>query len=232
MSCTTSIAYREDSEAPNTARSTLSPPLPNEEELSATAKPAPAAAPASPTRHKPIILNKTKSNRGEQRGFVAPRPFEGPPVSNDVERLRQLPAKERVALGYRMLKESYGTRGTAAFRSSEPRDPYNMGDHRIKNPQMLAKQHMLEDRQQQLADKCGIHGPPVVPVSDRSGRALSAGSARRQARSSSWARDTTARGNFLFNWNSMPQCIPKRYIDPTPGPGSYTPTLHYVGGTH
>lgn len=191
-------------------------------------------------QQKPVIISKRpstaklSSSRRPQPKKAQPR---GPPLPKEVELLKNMSARERIEYGYRMLRESNMSRGTAAFSSNLPRDPYDLHEERIITQQQVCKRRMEEERHKQLVQQYGERttqqrGRSADRCDSRSSSVGSGAAVQKQQRSSSWARDTTPRGNFTFNWTAMPQCVPRRYIDPTPGPGAYTPVLHYVGGTH
>jgi hypothetical protein len=200
-----------------------------------------AASPRPTQKTAPVILNKRPSSVHSTKSSVANRiPIHkqeqprGPPLPKDVEKLTQMSARERVDYGYRLLRESNMSRGTAAFSSNLPRDPYNLREERIINAQQAARKRMEESQHNRLVSQYGPTSQARGRSVDRRdvGRSGSVEGNGPQKRSSSWARDTTPRGNYMFNWTNMPQCIPRNHIDPTPGPGAYTPLLHYVGGTH
>lgn len=192
---------------------------------------------AAQPRQAPVILNKKASTaRTAASKRVPPHKQEqprGPPLAKDVEKLQQMSARERVEYGYRLLRNSNTSRGTAAFASNLPRDPYNLHEERVTNAHHACRKRMEAAQHERLVAQYG----PTTQVRGRSAERTAIGRSGSveggaQKRSSSWARDTTPRGNYMFNWTAMPQCIPRGHIDPTPGPGAYTPLLHFVGGTH
>lgn len=168
---------------------------------------------------KPIIRPQNKA----QLHFHAPPQFQGPPIPREVEKMKLMSARDRVEEGYRMMKSMKMSCGSAVFKSHTERNPYNVKDERPLTKQMAIRDAIVEQRKQELISRTG-RSSSVQSDYDQT-------SARRSSRSSSWARDTTPRGTYLFNWTNMPQCIPKRHIDPSPGPGAYTPALHFVGGS-
>ncbi|CUF66340.1 Hypothetical protein, putative [Bodo saltans] len=246
-----SAASREQSPEPLTRPGTAlgeqqpaSPQIKKETtSVTAAASPAAASPRAQQSKPAPVIMNKRPSSMHSTKTSASKRipnrsqnqeQPRGPPLPKEVEKLTQMSARERVEYGYRLLRESNMSRGTAAFTSNLPRDPYNLREERINNAQQAARKRMEESQHNRLVQQYG----PTTQARGRSvgrndvGRSGSVEASGPQKRSSSWARDTTPRGNYMFNWTNMPQCIPRNHIDPTPGPGAYTPLLHYVGGTH
>jgi hypothetical protein len=214
----TALGGIESSPRPSTAKASAEPPVQRKDSA----------------RH-PIIINKRPATARQpaaaQRLEMEKRErLRGPPLPKEVEALRRMSARDRVEYGYRMLREANFSRGSAAFASNLPRDPYDLHEERIVTQQHACRKRMEEERHKKLVAQYGLTTQRGRSA-DRCDSRMPNGD-ERQKRSSSWARDTTPRGNYMFNWTSMPQCIPRSYIDPTPGPGAYTPILHYVGGTH
>lgn len=151
----------------------------------------------------------------------------GPPMPSEVEKLSKMSARDRVKEGLRLMRSLQCSKPSATFRSHTERDPYNLNLHGPKSAQQLRKEAIEEEWKKSISSRSGS-----AQGRGRSTERKPGEQARGEAkRSSSWARDTTPRGNFMFNWTAMPQVVPKKFIDPTPGPGAYTPVLHFLGGT-
>lgn len=209
--------------------------------MTATSSPQENALAASTSPRKPMEAADTAASSSSVRPRLVQRPVKksrfvpmpqpsGPPLPLEVERLKHMTARERVEEGYRLMKSMNTTKGTSAFRSALPRDPYDLKEERVVTHQQAVRNHLFEQRHAELLRAHGMRSGSV----DRSSPAAAAGTEKSapRTRSSSWARDTTPRGNYLYNWTSMPQCVPRLHVDPTPGPGFYTPALHFVGGSH
>lgn len=217
-------------------------------------EPQPTKAPATPMPKDSFVMKanpKAASPRHDDRGFYSPPPQqqqrgrsesksgkagpakpaapEGPPLPAEVAKLSKMSARDRVKEGLRIMRSLQPTRASGIFRSATERDPYNLHQHPNKTSQQLRKEAMEEEWRQSVASRSGSIQSSRGRSEERKPGDVPRGSA---ARSSSWARDTTARGNFMYNWTAMPQVVPKKYIDPTPGPGQYTPVLHFLGGSH
>lgn len=166
-------------------------------------------------------------------------PPPAPGLPSDVEQLKRMTAAERVKYGYQAMKSMQLSKGSAVFKSNLPRDPYDLHEERIVTRQQLLRNQMQERRREMLIRASGdrsasasgrTHHDAGEDKSAMASPTPRTSSSRPSSRSSSWARDRTERGTYLYNWSSMPQCVPKSYIDPTPGPGAYTPALFFVGG--
>ena len=191
-----------------------------------------AASPQHSNKKDEFYTSPHPQQRGRSEGKsgAAPKPAapEGPPMPAEVAKLSKMSARERVKEGLRVMRSLQPTRASANFRSRTERDPYSLNLHPNKTAQQLRKETMEEEWRQSVASRSGS-AQGRGRSTERNPNEAPRGSA---TRSSSWARDTTPRGNFMYNWTAMPQVIPKKYIDPTPGPGQYTPVLHFLGGTH
>lgn len=185
--------------------------------MSATQDPLPSARASRPLLVSRRNQQADKKPRSTNESRFIPPP--AAPVPTDVEQMRRMTAAERVKYGYQLMKSMQTSKGSAVFRSTLQRDPYDM--HFVEREAAIQAAH----RSQILK----LSPERSASASRGSGNGVAAASSSGR-RSSSWARDSTQRGTYLYNWSSMPQCVPKRYIDPTPGPGSYTPPLYFVGG--
>lgn len=123
--------------------------------------------------------------------------------TQDVSKWAHLTAHERVVAAYKLLHQQNMVSGpSACFRSKSPREAFQP----TKTEERL---------------------PATPPVSRSASQ-----TPRIESKPSAWARSTTPRGDYLYNWGpgkEFPSTVPPRHADPTPGPGSYTSPLFFMG---
>lgn len=211
------------SPSPNPATSKGRPVQANASTL-LSAKPAPIEAVA---RKPAIPTMRTKRTS-------PPRPQLGEKTSHDpaseASRMAHLSARERVDLGLRQLRAQQDRRPSSAFATSTPRTSFGLVlDHTAKTPQQVKKEQLAEERLEKVLRQVG--GPRSHSAAGGGGatttRSLS--SHQQYERQGSWARDTVVRGLYNYSWSKLPQTVPRKHADPSPGPGAYTPALYFVG---
>lgn len=174
-------------------------------------------------------------------------PPEQPPLNPDVVKLAGMTARQRVQYAaklQRQLSSGKDHRPSSVFASATGRLPFAGRDFlangaagpssRPPSEHQLRREAIVSERRQRVLSRAnikpeeaaadGVRGASVDP----SRPAL--GDGPRSARGSSWARDTTPRGIFLLCRGRNNGAVPSQHVDPTPGPGAYTPALHFAGG--
>jgi hypothetical protein len=179
-----------------------------------------------PVARKPAIPKmKTKKSSPPQ---VMPNSRSQNDPAEVASRMAHMTARERVELGLRQMRSMQDRRPSSAFATSTPRTSFglvNQGAH--KTPQQAKKEQLIEEkigRLQSASRSCSA----TAQVAS-SGGTMSLSHHQRFERQSSWARDTVQRGLYTFNWQHLPQTVPRMHVDPSPGPGAYTSPLHFVG---
>jgi hypothetical protein len=201
---------------------------------SVSPSPKPAASKGKPIALRPVpmevVARKPAVPKMNVKRSSPPRQQPGEKNLQDpatvASRMAHMSARERVELGLRQMRSLQDHRPSSAFATSTPRTCFGLTpapEH--KTPQQIKKEQLLEEKIEKA--RGGSRSSSAAPSDAHATRSLS--SFQRYERQSSWARDTVERGLYTFNWTALPQTIPRKHVDPSPGPGAYTSPLHFLG---
>ncbi len=207
-------------------------PLLRKQTTSISPSPKPAtskghAVAAVQQRHVPMETIARKPAIPKMKVKRASPPWQAPgeKIAQDpasvASRMALMSAKERVELGLRQLRSMQHNRPSSAFATATPRTSFGLTlDQPDPTPQQVKKEQLFAAKLRAAAERS-------PSASAEPTRSLS--SHQRYERQSSWARDTVERGLYLTSWSALPQTVPRKHVDPSPGPGAYTPPLHFLG---
>jgi hypothetical protein len=153
----------------------------------------------------------SRQQPSEQKSRL-PTPAEDPFVG--------MSAIERVRLGYEMAKAKFSSRPSAAFRSRTGREPYRaIATNGHTTPEMKKREQQQQARTDALSKS--LHYDPMQ-------RTLPSDfdpNKKEVKRGSSWSRDTSQRRPFAPRYD----IIASSRAMQTPGPGTYTSPLAFIG---
>jgi len=205
----------------------------------------PTATAATSTRQQLLHQFKRSASSNSSTGRVetARKGVAGGAIPEEVEKMAHMTARQRVLEGMKRMKSQHSKNLSSAFadRSDRMFGSPKRNEHQIKRDQI--SEQRITNLRAKIFPGAHSNEASTVPVahvdpnrvtprnrstSRRTGMASPA--FERNESSSSWARDTTQRGTYLLhNWKYLPQTVPRREVDSTPGPGAYTSPLHFLG---
>ena len=188
----------------------------------------PLAAPIEQVARKPAVPRVNIKRASPPRQHRDDNNAQDP--ASAAEKMAHLSARERVELGLRQMRSLQEKRPTSSFATVTPRTAFGISpEPERKTAQQVKKEQMIAERIEKVSARIG-RSASASPLDSHNNPTRSLKAFQQYERQSSWARDTTERGLYTFNWTALPQTIPKRHVDPSPGPGAYTSPLHFLGG--